>query len=577
MLRPVTIQYLDVKGAKGSVSDIIPMDIDGDGFLDLVGTSLHFPQQNKSIPVFALINDRKGGFEASGTGVAGSTVHAREFVVADFNGDGIDDIFIADHGYDVAPFPGHKNTLLLGKADGGFTNATSRLPNIKDFSHSATTADIDGDGDLDLFVGNINGGKSGPYILLNNGSAKFTKASLLPAEIANRSNTYTTSLFVDIDRDGDMDLFLGGDGGASAMLMNNGKGRFSLSKQKVPDGAFGAKNTISLDVQTFDFDRNGRNELLVVGTKAKPFYEKASLQILSPLGKEGKMVDTTKIHFDSQPNLNGWVSKIHFVDLNQDGRLDIVGQVANENAVLAYLNDGNNRFYQMSPKILMDYAGLSLTVMDVDNDGKKELVQVGSSNGVYGVQIVRTVTTDGDVAGSAAKDTVFGNGSSQRIDGRGGADFLAGGGGNDILLGGGGNDKLLGGNGDDILDGGAGKDILVGGRGADTLTGGAGADMFVFSSRHDSPVNTPDVITDFSRSQGDRIDLRAIDANTKSAGDQAFKFIGTDGFHKKAGELRYEKRSGDTFVLADVNGDGKVDFSIALDASINLKAGDFIL
>ena len=56
MLRPVTIQYLDVKGAKGSVSDIIPMDIDGDGFLDLVGTSLHFPQQNKSIPVFALIN-----------------------------------------------------------------------------------------------------------------------------------------------------------------------------------------------------------------------------------------------------------------------------------------------------------------------------------------------------------------------------------------------------------------------------------------------------------------------------------------------------------------------------------------
>lgn len=541
MLRPVTIQYLDLRGAKGSVSDIIPMDIDGDGFLDLVGTSLHFPLKNQSIPVFALINDQDGGFEASGIRVGGSTVHARESVVADFNGDGIDDIFIADHGYDAAPFPGYKNTLLLGKAGGGFTNATSRLPNIKDFSHSATAADIDGDGDLDLFVGNINGGKSGPYILLNNGSAKFTKASLLPAEIANRSSTYTTSLFVDIDRDGDMDLFLGGDGGSSAMLMNNGKGKFSLSKQKVPDGTFGSKNTISLDVQTFDFDQNGRDELLVVGTKAKPFYEKASLQVLSPVGNKGKMVDTTKIHFDSQPDLKGWVSKIHFVDLNHDGHLDIVGQVANENAVLAYLNDGNNRFYQMGPKVLMDYAGLSLTVMDVDNDGKKELVQVGSSNEMYGVQIVRTVITDGDAVGSGAKDTVFGNGSSQTINGRGGADFLAGGGGDDILLGGGGNDKLLGGDGDDILDGGAGKDILVGGRGTDTLTGGAGADMFVFSSRHDSSVNNPGVITDFSRNQGDRIDLRAIDANTKSAGDQAFKFIGTDGFHKKAGELRYEK------------------------------------
>lgn len=575
MLRPVTIQYLDLRGAKGSVSDIIPMDIDGDGFLDLVGTSLHFPLKNQSIPVFALINDQDGGFEASGIRVGGSTVHARESVVADFNGDGIDDIFIADHGYDAAPFPGYKNTLLLGKAGGGFTNATSRLPNIKDFSHSATAADIDGDGDLDLFVGNINGGKSGPYILLNNGSAKFTKASLLPAEIANRSSTYTTSLFVDIDRDGDMDLFLGGDGGSSAMLMNNGKGKFSLSKQKVPDGTFGSKNTISLDVQTFDFDQNGRDELLVVGTKAKPFYEKASLQVLSPVGNKGKMVDTTKIHFDSQPDLKGWVSKIHFVDLNHDGHLDIVGQVANENAVLAYLNDGNNRFYQMGPKVLMDYAGLSLTVMDVDNDGKKELVQVGSSNEMYGVQIVRTVITDGDAVGSGAKDTVFGNGSSQTINGRGGADFLAGGGGDDILLGGGGNDKLLGGDGDDILDGGAGKDILVGGRGTDTLTGGAGADMFVFSSRHDSSVNNPGVITDFSRNQGDRIDLRAIDANTKSAGDQAFKFIGTDGFHKKAGELRYEKKSGDTLVFADVNGDGKADFSVTVQGVI--EQADFIL
>jgi hypothetical protein len=105
MLRPVTIEYLNVGGAEGSVSDIIPMDIDGDGFLDLVGTSIHFPLKNKSIPVFTLINDQGGGFESSAIRAAGSTVHAREFVVADFNGDGIDDIFVADHGYDVAPSP----------------------------------------------------------------------------------------------------------------------------------------------------------------------------------------------------------------------------------------------------------------------------------------------------------------------------------------------------------------------------------------------------------------------------------------------------------------------------------------
>jgi hypothetical protein len=55
------------------------------------------------------------------------------------------------------------------------------------------------------------------------------------------------------------------------------------------------------------------------------------------------------------------------------------------------------------------------------------------------------------------------------------------------------------------------------------------------------------------------------------------KVIGTDGFHKKAGELRYTKSGGDTFVHADTNGDGTADFSVRFDALINFTKGDFIL
>jgi Mg-chelatase subunit ChlD len=76
-------------------------------------------------------------------------------------------------------------------------------------------------------------------------------------------------------------------------------------------------------------------------------------------------------------------------------------------------------------------------------------------------------------------------------------------GGNDRLLGGDGNDILFGQGGNDILDGGNGNDILVGGRGNDTLTGGAGADTFVWLK---GDVGT-DKITDFSHSQGDKLDL----------------------------------------------------------------------
>ena len=122
--------------------------------------------------------------------------------------------------------------------------------------------------------------------------------------------------------------------------------------------------------------------------------------------------------------------------------------------------------------------------------------------------------------------------------------------------------------------GGSGKDVLVANTDANLLKGNGGADHFVFKA---AKAAAGDTILDFSRSQKDKIDLGAMDASTKSGGDQDFTFIGTAGFHKKAGELRYEKKGGDTLVHGDVNGDGKADFSITIDASLSLKASDFIL
>ncbi|MCJ8056659.1 S8 family serine peptidase [Shinella curvata] len=147
------------------------------------------------------------------------------------------------------------------------------------------------------------------------------------------------------------------------------------------------------------------------------------------------------------------------------------------------------------------------------------------------------------------------------------------------LTGNGANNTLDGGKGDDILRGDAGSDRLIGGAGADKLYGGSGRDTFVFKSTADSTVSSKglDTIFDFSRKEGDKIDLKGIDANTKTKADDAFTFIGTDKFHKKAGELRYEKKSGDTYIFADTNGDGTSDFSIKLDLSLAMKSADFIL
>ncbi|MBR0556589.1 type I secretion C-terminal target domain-containing protein [Ciceribacter sp. L1K23] len=181
--------------------------------------------------------------------------------------------------------------------------------------------------------------------------------------------------------------------------------------------------------------------------------------------------------------------------------------------------------------------------------------------------------------GNSGNNTITGNTGANTLNGGAGNDTLSGGSGNDRLLGGSGNDTLNGGSGNDRMEASSGNDRLTGNSGADILYGSTGADRFIYRSLSDSTVSSTgrDTIEDFSRSQGDKIDLSAIDASTKSSGNQAFTFIGEKAYSGKAGELRYVNSGGDTFIYGDVNGDRKSDFSIKIDANIDLVKGDFIL
>ncbi|MFO1330649.1 MAG: cadherin-like domain-containing protein, partial [Rubrivivax sp.] len=146
------------------------------------------------------------------------------------------------------------------------------------------------------------------------------------------------------------------------------------------------------------------------------------------------------------------------------------------------------------------------------------------------------------------------------------------------LIGSGFGDTLTGNSAHNVLQGLGGNDVLTGGAGADTLTGGAGADRFVFAVLGDvSTANARDTITDFSHADGDIIHLLGIDADSKTGGDQAFSFIGTGAFGNRAGELRYVLSAGGATLQADLNGDGKADFSIELTGVTALVATDFVL
>jgi Ca2+-binding RTX toxin-like protein len=175
------------------------------------------------------------------------------------------------------------------------------------------------------------------------------------------------------------------------------------------------------------------------------------------------------------------------------------------------------------------------------------------------------VLHDGNVAPGG---TLIVNGSSiplgqvVNIDGRGVHD------GNLILFGGGGHD---------VLTGGDGADLIIGGGGADSLTGGAGADTFRYDSASDSARDLEDLIGDF-QSGSDRIDLSRIDADSTAAGNQAFTWIGAEGFSGSAGELRVRDSGVYRWIEGDTDGDGAADFSIAFHGSSAPQLqGDFIL
>lgn len=107
--------------------------------------------------------------------------------------------------------------------------------------------------------------------------------------------------------------------------------------------------------------------------------------------------------------------------------------------------------------------------------------------------------------GGYGKDKLYGEAGNDILEGLTDDDSLYGGAGNDNLLGYSGKDFLNGGNDNDILKGEAGDDTLVGSSGSDRHTGGDGADTFVFYS----PSEGIDTITDFNRSQGDKIQVAA--------------------------------------------------------------------
>ena len=168
-------------------------DLDGDGNEDLVLLGFTFPTSDVTAanyrpqPGRVFLGDGDGGFRRAPAELFPvdtlNTVTPRKAPFGDLNGDGLPDMFIAGHGWDAEPFPGEQNRLYLSRPGGGWRDATSELPRLSDFSHSAAIGDIRGQGIPDILVGNYGGDPENvlPYVLLNNGDEDVLARPVEPA------------------------------------------------------------------------------------------------------------------------------------------------------------------------------------------------------------------------------------------------------------------------------------------------------------------------------------------------------------------------------------------------------------
>jgi FG-GAP-like repeat len=190
----------------GFILAIAYLDINSDGIDDIfLNAGYGSSSTDRSYGEIYIFNKSTGKYQIDNTyfntGQTPSLIHARKAFTGDFNNDNKPDIFITGHGWDQPPFPGEYTQMLLSE------NGKYKLVEFKDkigFYHGACSGDIDKDGDLDIFV--LGGNNS--YFLINDSKGNFTY-STKEIDLNKLGGQYHCELF-DVDKDGFLDLVLGG-------------------------------------------------------------------------------------------------------------------------------------------------------------------------------------------------------------------------------------------------------------------------------------------------------------------------------------------------------------------------------
>ncbi len=406
-----------------------------------------------NIELSVILGQEDGTFASGSTSnsseIQGSTdsfLWAEEIAVADFDGDGLQDVaVIADYEgysryYDVFSMMEYTTyasnsvlSVMLNDGKGEFVESAFEQ-SYDDRFRAIAVGDLNGDGLPDLAIAGGNGiyDYDGKYtkdvaVRLNKGDGTFEDAKTIKEDGDPNSIS-----IADINGDSRLDLIVT-QADTDQLSVLRGKGNGEFKKATLYDvGDRPVDNTVA------DFNGDGFPDVAVANSSSN------DISMLLNDG-DGKLQAQTNYKVGTAPD------NMVVADFNGDAILDLAvsvneeGDTSKQNIVILQGN-GDGTFEKDSTIDEVDAD--SLAVEDLNQDGSPDLV-VGSGSEIA-LLFNNSATETAKISGTGKKDKLIGTNDGETIEGLGG------------------NDTLNGKNGDDILDGGKGKDTMNGGKGDDT-------------------------------------------------------------------------------------------------------------
>lgn len=327
------IDALNVIWPDGASETIKNIDADQLLVLDYKNASnRNEPIENKSLPFFTDITSELGieythkennfiDFNEQATLLHMNSRLGPGIAVGDVNGDKLEDFYIGAAN-------GKNGSFFMQQPNGSFREKELKMGEAYE-DMGALLLDVDSDYDLDLIL--ISGGdnpKKGinnyvDRIYENDGKGNFIKKDLL-----KRSESGSCVKAADFDKDGDLDMFIGGRSiqgsyplSPKSYLLINEKGHFRDATKEV----FGNEGKLGMvsDAIWTDFDNDQWVDLILVGEFMAPKFLK---------NNKGKLLDVS--NKTGLKHSSGWWNSIASGDFDKDGDMDYLMGNLGQNSML---------------------------------------------------------------------------------------------------------------------------------------------------------------------------------------------------------------------------------------------------